>query len=339
MKRVFSGIQPSGHLTIANYAGAIRNWTVEQSRADCLFCIVDLHTLTVPRDPDALRERCYEFLALYLACGIDPDQSAVFLQSHNQDHVELAWILSCIASVGQLGRMTQYKEKTSSTTSNAGLLCYPVLMAADILLYDTDEVPVGDDQVQHVELTRDLAERFNSRIAPVFNVPSVRTAKNGARVRNLIEPTRKMDKSNPNAKTYIALLDPPDVVRAKVRSAATSSRPDYDLSDRNPGIANLVSLMGVATGEDPTDIACRYEGTGFAQFKSDLAEAIVEMLRPIQEEYRRVTGDRAGLDTILRTGADRARSISTPKLADVRRAIGLPRQVVGDSAALGARDS
>lgn len=330
MERVFSGIQPSGNLTIANYAGAIRNWVKLQAKADCVFCLVDLHTITVPRDPALLRSRCYDFLALYMACGIDPEKSIVFLQSHNPNHAELTWILSCFTPFGALGRMTQFKDKSRNKNVCAGLYLYPVLMAADILLYDTDLVPVGDDQVQHVELTRDIAMRVNQRLGDLFVVPRAEVPQVGARIRNLLDPSRKMDKSSDNPKTYIGLLDPPDVVGAKLRSATTSTDPTYR-SDDASGTANLVSIMSVVTGEPPRRVADRYEGVGFAAFKTDLAEATNEFLRPIQSRYRELRAAEATLDAVFHHGAVRARRISARKLGEVADRVGLPVPRIGYS--------
>jgi tryptophanyl-tRNA synthetase len=322
---LFSGIQPSGNLTIANYIGALRSWVKLQEQYDCLFALVDLHSLTVPQEPRQLRERCYDFLALYVACGVDPAKSTVFVQSHVPTHAELAWVLGCFTYVGELSRMTQFKEKSRKRgrTASAGLFSYPLLMAADILLYQTDLVPVGEDQKQHVELTRDVAARFNALYGETFRIPQVYLPPVGARIKSLQDPTRKMDKSDQNEWNYIALLDPPDVVRAKVRRAVTDSGTEVTYDESRPAIANLMTAYGSLTGESFEAIAARYAGKGYAAFKADLAEVVIGTLRPIQSEYTRIRGDAAVLRDLLANGAGRALARSRRTMDHVYDRLGL----------------
>jgi tryptophanyl-tRNA synthetase len=322
---VLSGIQPTGKLTIGNYIGAIRSWVSMQDRYDCMFVLVDLHALTVANDPPDLLRRCYEFIALYLGCGIDPDRSTVFVQSHVPQHGELAWILSCFAQFGRLSRMTQFREKARKHPDNvnAGLFAYPVLMAADILLYQSDLVPVGGDQKQHLELTRDLAQRFNSLYGQSFTTPEPYIAERGSRIMALQDPTSKMDKSDPNPANYIALLDDADTVRRKIMRAVTDEGKEIVYDEAKPGVANLLTIYSAIAGEPIDELEVRYAGKGYAPFKRDLGEALVEFLRPIQERYRTVAQDRDSLTTILRKGAEIARSRAEVTLEKVYRNLGL----------------
>lgn len=322
---LFSGIQPTGNLTIGNYAGAICNWVRLQDEYECIFCLVDLHALTVYQDPKVFREKCYDFIAVYLACGIDPEKSTIFVQSHNPRHAELTWILSCSTSFGELSRMTQFKEKSEkqSKNINAGLFGYPVLMAADILLYKASLVPVGEDQKQHVELTRDIAIRFNSRFGNAFVVPEVHIPRTGARVRNLLDPTSKMDKSSDNPNTYIALLDTPEQIRRKIKGAVTGSSGEYIIDNECSGIANLITIMSAATGESAADIAQAYERKGYALFKQDLADRIIELLSPIQRRFKEQRKNEDNIRKIIRFGAERAMSVSVETLKDVGEKLGL----------------
>jgi len=321
---LLSGIQPSGHLTIGNYIGALRNWASLQEAHDCLFVLVDLHAITVRQDPVELRERCYQFLAQYIACGIDPEAHAVFVQSHVPGHAQLAWVLNCVTYMGELARMTQFKEKAAGQGESVavGLFDYPVLMAADILLYGTSLVPVGDDQKQHLELTRTVAERFNKAYGPVFTVPEAYIPKVGARVLSLLDPSAKMSKSDPNPNTYVALLDGPDVVRKKIRRAVTDSGTEITHDAWRPGIANLLTIYAGVTGESMEALEQRYRGKGYGQFKADVAEVVIEFLKPVQQRYQVVIEDRAGLASVLRIGAHRAHERSRPMLAKVHDALG-----------------
>src|ERR687893_1245414 len=285
-RRVFSGIQPSGNLHLGNYLGALKNWVEIQDQYDNFFCIVDLHAITVPQDPKVLRHKIRELAALYLASGIDPDKSVVFRQSRISGHAELAWLLNCIAKVGELSRMTQFKDKAQKEGAEAasvGLYGYPVLQAADILVYNAHLVPVGEDQRQHLELTRTLARRFNGLYGETFVVPEPMILETGARVMALEEPTRKMSKSSPTPAGYVALLDEPDVIRRKIRRAKTDSGTEVVASPEKPAITNLLGIYAGMTGEGIPELEERYRGKGYGDFKRDLAEVVVESLTPIRE--------------------------------------------------------
>ena len=326
---ILSGIQPSGALTLGNYIGAIRNWVELQQDHDCLFMLVDLHAITVRQDPAELRQRCLEFLSLYIACGIDPETNVLFVQSHVPQHAELAWVLNCYTYMGELNRMTQFKNKSKQHNENinAGLYDYPVLMAADILLYQTRLVPVGEDQKQHLELTRDVAMRFNKLYGPVFTVPEPYIPKVGARVMSLQDPGAKMSKSDANNNAYISLLDDPDLVAQKIKRAVTDSGSEIRYEpDSRPGIANLMSIHAAISGQSLQQIEAEYEGKGYGKFKSDLAEITVDFIRPLQERFGAVYDDRAGLARILRQGADKAQARSQQTLDRVYDVLGiLPR--------------
>ncbi len=308
---ILSGIQPSGRLTIGHYTGALRNWVALQSTHTCFFMVADLHAITVPQDPDELRQRTLETAALFLACGIDPAQSTLFVQSHVPEHVQLAWVLACLTGMGECSRMTQFKEKSAQHRHNVnvGLFAYPILMAADILLYQADLVPVGADQKQHLELTRNLAERFNNRYGPLFRIPEPYIPPIGAKIMSLQEPTKKMSKSDPNPNAVLFLTDSPEDIRRKIRRAITDSGREirYDEKQR-PGISNLLVLYHVATGKSIPDIEREFEGAGYADLKAALAEALIEFLRPIREEYQRLLNAQDYLLGILAQGAEKARS-------------------------------
>jgi tryptophanyl-tRNA synthetase len=315
--RIFSGIQPSGDAHIGNYSGGFRQYAQTQEQGDAVFCIVDLHAITLQHDPEALREGTLDIAAWLFATGIDPNRSVVFAQSHVTAHAEAAWLLSSVASYGQLGRMTQFKEKSAEESFvSAALFTYPVLMAGDILLYQTDVVPIGDDQRQHLELSRDIAQRFNSRYGETFVVPEGVYPETGGRVMNLQEPNVKMSKSRGAESGTVLLLDPPDTVRKKVKSAVTDSGSDvrYD-PEGKPGISNLIELMTVVTGDSIKEVESRYDGSGYGQFKGDVAEAIVTLLEPIQARYREVRGDTAELQRLMKMGAEKARALSAPTLS------------------------
>lgn len=323
---LLSGIQPSGNLMIGNHIGAIANWVKLQETCDCLFPLVDLHAITVRQEPSGLLARCYEFAALYIACGIDPERSTIFIQSHVPAHCQLAWVLNCFTPVGALERMTQYKEKTEvgRKAANAGLFDYPVLMAADILLYRTNLVPVGEDQKQHLELARDLAMRFNRHYGDLFIVPEPFIPETGARIKGLQEPGAKMSKSDPEPGNYIALLDEPETVRRKIRAAVTDPRKEirYD-PEVKPGISNLITILSAVTGKTISLIETEYEGFGYSRFKSDLADALVDFLEPVQRRFREISSDPEYLNRVLARGAEAARGRSAPMLAAVHKAIGL----------------
>jgi tryptophanyl-tRNA synthetase len=313
--RIFSGIQPTGEKHLGNYIGAIRQWVDGQEDSDSIICIVDLHSITVAYDPDDLRESTLSLAALLIASGIDPDRCILFVQSHNPDHPEAAWLLAAVTSNGELRRMTQFKEKSESQEFvSVGLFTYPVLQAADILLYNTDAVPVGEDQRQHVELTRDVAERFNSRYGETLVVPKVLVPKLGAKIMDLQEPAKKMSTTGGTAQGTVQMLDPPETIRKKVKSAVTDSGREVRRGEGKEGIENLISIMSVATGEQPEAIESRYDGAGYGDFKSDVAEAVIELLSPIQARYRELRGDPAELERLLHIGAEKARAASGPTL-------------------------
>ncbi len=326
-KRVFSGVQPSGALTIGNYFGAIRNFAKLQHEADCFFCVVDLHALTVPQDPVTLRENIKNTARLFIAAGIDPKVSTVFVQSHVSAHSELSWLLECQTYIGELRRMTQFKAKAGKQdVVTTGLLTYPVLMAADILLYNTDLVPVGEDQKQHLEITRDLAIRINNRFQEeIFKVPEpyIPPRQSGGRIMSLTEPREKMSKSAENPKSYIALLDPPELIKKKIMSAVTDSEAAirYD-EEQKPAVSNLMVIYSLCSGESLETITQKYAGCGYGQFKKDLAEQLVETLRPIQDRFLELSAPGV-IEEILAAGADKARAAAGPKLRLFREKLGL----------------
>ncbi|MEN3313616.1 MAG: tryptophanyl-tRNA synthetase [Actinomycetota bacterium] len=314
--RIFSGIQPTGDKHLGNYIGAIRQYVASQEEAEPFICIVDLHSISVSYDPDDLRESTLSLAALLLASGLEPDRCTLFVQSHNSDHPEAAWLLSSVSSFGELRRMTQFKDKSETQEfTSVALFTYPVLQAADILLYQTDAVPVGEDQRQHVELTRDVAERFNSRYGQTLAVPKVVTPELGAKILDLQEPTKKMSTTGGTAQGTLQMLDEPDVIRKKIKSAVTDSGREVRRGPGKEGIENLISIMSVATGQEPEAIESRYDGAGYGDFKSDVAEAVVELLTPIQSRYRELRADPAELQRLLAVGAEKARASSAPTLA------------------------
>jgi tryptophanyl-tRNA synthetase len=314
--RIFSGIQPTGAKHLGNYSGGFRQYAATQEEGDAFFCIVDLHSITVSYDPDNLRRSTLDLAAMLFATGLDPERSTVFVQSHVSAHPEAAWLLSAVTSYGQLGRMTQFKEKGERQEFvSAGLFTYPVLMAGDILLYQTDLVPIGDDQRQHLELARDVAERFNSRFGQTFKVPEGRYPELGARIMDLQEPTKKMATTGGTEQGTILIADPPDVIRKKFKSAVTDSERDVR-HDREvkPGVSNLIEIMSVATGDPIADIESRYDGAGYGQFKEDVGDAVVALLDPIRQRYDELRADDRELQRLLAIGAEKARKESDPTL-------------------------
>ena len=327
-KVIFSGIQPSGDLTLGNYLGAIKNWLTLQDEYDCYFCVVDLHAITVPQKAADLRRRTLEVLSIYLACGIDPEKNTLFIQSHVPAHSECAWLLSCNSYMGELSRMTQFKDKSKKAGNSVGtgLLTYPVLMASDILLYQTNLVPVGKDQIQHLELTRDLAIRFNNTYSPTFTVPEAYVPKTGAKIMSLQEPTKKMSKSDDNPNSFILIMDPPEVIRKKVSRAVTDSIGVINYSDDQPGVKNLLNILSAINNKTPEDLVKEYEGTGYADLKKDVAEAIVTELEPIQEKVKELLKDKKALEAIYKEGANKANYIANKTLRKMQKKIGfIPR--------------
>jgi tryptophanyl-tRNA synthetase len=320
--RIFSGIQPTGAKHLGNYVGAIRQY-VESQDQDAVICIVDLHSITVGYDPEELGESTLSLAALLIASGLDPDRCVLFVQSHNTDHAQGAWLLSVVASFGELRRMTQFKDKADQQEFvSVGLFTYPVLQAADILLYQTDAVPVGEDQRQHVELTRDIAERFNSRFGETFVVPEVVIPKLGAKITDLQEPTKKMSTTGGTAQGTVLMLDEPDTIRKKIKSAVTDSGREVRRGEGKEGIENLISIMSVATSEEPEAIEARYDGAGYGAFKTDVAESVVELFAPIQRRYRELRADPAELQRLLAVGAEKACALSGPTLATMYERMG-----------------
>ena len=326
--RIFSGIQPTGAKHFGNYSGGFRQYVATQEQATAaggvaFFCIVDLHSITVDFEPADLHERTLDLAALLYATGLDPERSTVFAQSHVTAHSEAAWLLAAVTSYGQLGRMTQFKEKGDrQEVVTAGLFTYPVLMAGDILLYQTDLVPIGDDQRQHLELARDVAERFNARFGQTFTVPRGVYPEIGARIMDLQEPARKMSTTGGTAQGTLLLLDPPDTIRRKIRSAVTDSGTEVRRGDDKPGVTNLIDIMTVATGESSGAIEVRYDGGGYGAFKGDVAEAVVELLAPIQARFAELRGDPGELMRLLALGAGKARAAAEPTLRSMYERMG-----------------
>ena len=324
---VFSGIQPSGNLHIGNYIGAIRQWVKGQSDGLNIFCVVDMHAITVPQDPPALTQKTKEIAAVILTAGIDPDKSLLFVQSHNPDHANLGWILNCYLSMGQLNRMTQYKDKSSGKDFvSVGLFDYPALMAADILLYGTTEVPVGDDQKQHVELTRDVAERFNSKYGQTFAIPKPVISQSGGRVMSLVDPIKKMSKSDPNPNGAVGLLEDPKSARKKIMSAVTDSGSEIKCDwDNKPGISNLLEILSQFSDTPIAELEKKFTGQNYGQFKTAVAEAVEKILIDFQKKYKQIS-ESGKLESILKTGARKAYQISHPKLLEVYKRVGFLSQ-------------
>jgi tryptophanyl-tRNA synthetase len=327
MKTVFSGIQPSGTLTLGNYLGAMKHFVEMQNDANCYFCIVDQHAITVPQDRLKLRENIRSLAALYLAVGIDHHKATLFIQSEVPAHAQLGWMMQCVAYIGELERMTQFKDKSDGKEAvSASLLTYPPLMAADILLYKTDIVPVGEDQKQHLELTRDLAERFNKKFNDIFTVPEVRIPKVGARIMSLNDPTKKMSKSNPNPKSYISMLDAPNTITKKIKSAVTDTDGEIRFNrEEKPAVSNLLSIYSLCSGKSIGELEEAYKGKGYGEFKQDLADVVVRTLEPIQQRYNELI-ESEELDRILDEGAEKANLVASKMVEKAERAMGLGRK-------------
>ena len=330
MKRILSGSAPSGHLCIGNYLGALKNWVELQEEYDCIYVIVDLHAITTQQKPSELRKQSLSFLAQYVACGIDPEKSTIIIQSQVPQHAELSWVLSTMTYMGELNRMTQFKEKSKryNENINAGLYTYPILMASDILLYQADLVPVGADQKQHLELTRDLAQRFNSRYSDTFTIPEPFIPKIGARIMSLQDPTKKMSKSDTDLNNVITLLDKPDIIRKKLKRAVTDSgkRILFD-PEKRLGVANLMNLYSGLTGLEISAIESHFDGKMYSDLKIELSELTINTLKPIQNEYDKIMGDRSFLNSILENGRTKANKIAAKTLRKVYKKIGfLPIQ-------------
>lgn len=328
-KVIFSGAQPSGELTLGNYIGAFKNWVELQDEYNCYYCVVDLHSITVPQDPKDIRRRTLQQLAQYIAMGIDPEKSTLFIQSHVSAHAELSWVLNCMTYMGELNRMTQYKEKSkkSAENLNSGLFTYPVLMAADILLYQTDLVPVGEDQKQHLEIARDIAQRFNSRYSETFKVPEPFIPKVGARIMGLQDPESKMSKSDENENGYILLLDKPEDIRRKLKRAVTDSIGIVRYSDEQPGIRNLLTIYSKLSGDSIESLEERYQSLGYGKFKDDTAEVIIEALKPVREKTDYLLANKDYLEKIYMEGANKAEAAARKTLRKVYKKVGfIPRK-------------
>lgn len=326
-KKIFSGIQPTGVFTMGNYMGAIRNWAALQDEYECYYCVVDLHAITIRHEPKVLRENTLKAYAQLIACGIDPEKSTLFVQSHVPAHAEMAWVLNCYTPYGELGRMTQFKDKSASHPDNvnAGLFTYPVLQAADILLYQADLVPIGADQKQHLELSRNIAQRFNGHYGQVFQVPEPHIPENdqGGKIMSLQTPEKKMSKSDANPKAYIQILDPPETIVKKFKSAVTDSEMEVVYREGKDGINNLISIYSLVTEKTVPEIESEFAGKGYGDFKLAVGEAVADHFRPIQEEYKRLIADRAYLVQSYQQGAERAARLSGRTLEKAYKKIGL----------------
>ena len=323
-KVVFSGVQPSGVLTIGNYLGAIRNFAEFSDAYHCYYCVVDEHAITVRQVPADLRRRTYETLALYIACGLDPEKNTLFVQSHVSAHAELGWILDCYTMFGELSRMTQFKDKSAKNADNinAGLFTYPTLMAADILLYQTELVPVGVDQKQHLELSRDIALRFNQVYGDTFVVPDGYIAKETAKIMSLAEPTKKMSKSDENENAVVRILDPRDTIIRKFKRAVTDSGSEIRAAEDKPGVTNLISIYGAFTGKSVPEVEKEFEGKGYGDFKLAVGEVCADALAPVQAEFARLSADKAYLETVMKQGAEAAAHDAARTMSKVRRKVG-----------------
>lgn len=324
-KVIFSGIKPSGDLTLGNYLGAIKNWTKLQDEYDCYFCVVDLHAITVKQLPADLRRRTLEVLAIYIASGIEPEKNTLFIQSHVPAHTEASWLLTCNSYMGELSRMTQYKDKSKKMGDSigAGLFNYPVLMAADILLYNSNLVPVGKDQMQHLELARDIATRFNNTYSPTFTIPEGYVPKEGAKIMDLQEPSKKMSKSDANPNGFILIMDEPNVIRKKISRAVTDSIGVVNYTDEQPGVKNLINILCAIKGYAPEEVVEMFNGKGYAEFKQVVGEAIVEELEPVQEKVKALLKDKKFLEEIYKSGAEKASYSAMKTLRKMQKKIGL----------------
>lgn len=328
-KVLFSGMQSTGNLTLGNYLGALKNWVTLSDEYECFYSVVDMHSITVRQDPAELRRRARALLTLYIAAGLDPEKNCIYYQSHVSGHAELAWILNCFTYMGELQRMTQFKDKSAKHADNinAGLFTYPVLMAADILLYQADVVPVGKDQMQHLELTRDIAQRFNSIYGDVFTVPEGYVGKVGAKIMSLQDPLKKMSKSDENPNASIYLMDDPDTIMRKFKRAVTDSEASVRYRDEQPGIKNLIDIYCACTGKAPEEVEREFDGKGYGEFKPAVGEAVVDVLRPLQERVAELEKDKAYIDSVIKNNAEKAQYFSTKTLRKVQKKIGFPERI------------
>ncbi len=328
-KVLFSGMQATGNLTLGNYLGALKNWVSLSDEYECFYSVVDMHSITVRQDPATLRKRARALLTLYIAAGLDPEKNCIYYQSHVSGHAELAWILNCFTYMGELNRMTQFKDKAAKHADNinAGLFTYPVLMAADILLYQADVVPVGIDQMQHLELTRDIAERFNNIYGDVFTIPEAYIGKVGAKIMSLQDPSKKMSKSDENPNASICLMDDPDTIMRKCKRAVTDSEAQILYRDEQPGVKNLINIYSACTGKTPEETVKEFDGKGYGDFKVAVGEAVCDVLRPLQEEVARLEKDKAYIDGIIKANAEKAGYFANKTLRKVQKKVGFPEKV------------
>ena len=328
-KVLFSGMQATGNLTLGNYLGALKNWVSLSDEYECFYSVVDMHSITVRQDPATLRKRARALLTLYIAAGLDPEKACIYYQSHVSGHAELAWILNCFTYMGELNRMTQFKDKSAKHADNinAGLFTYPVLMAADILLYQADVVPVGIDQMQHLELTRDLAQRFNNIYGDVFTIPEAYIGKVGAKIMSLQDPSKKMSKSDENPNASIYLMDDPDTIMRKCKRAVTDSDAQILYRDEQPGVKNLIDIYSACLGTTPEEVVREFDGKGYGEFKMAVGEAVVSVLKPLQDEVKRLEKDKAYIDGIIKNNAEKAQYFSNKTLRKVQKKVGFPERI------------
>lgn len=328
-KMLFSGMQATGTLTLGNYLGALKNWVTLSDEYECFYCVVDMHSITIRQDPAELRKRARNLLTLYIAAGLDPVKNCIYYQSHVSAHAELGWILNCFTYVGELNRMTQFKDKAAKHADNinAGLYTYPVLMAADILLFQSDVVPVGIDQMQHLELTRDIAERFNGIYGDVFTIPEAYLGKTGAKIMSLQDPARKMSKSDDNPNASILLMDDTDTIIRKFKRAVTDSEAQILYRDEQPGIKNLINIYSCVTGKTPSEVEREFDGRGYGDFKLAVGEAVANHLRPVQDEFARLSKDKAYIDGIIKENAEKAGYYANKTLRKVQKKVGFPERI------------
>ena len=328
-KVLFSGMQATGNLTLGNYLGALKNWVTLSDEYECFYSVVDMHSITVRQDPAVLRKRARALLTLYIAAGLDPEKNCIYYQSHVSGHGELAWILDCFTYMGELNRMTQFKDKAAKHADNinAGLFTYPVLMAADILLYQADVVPVGIDQMQHLELTRDIAQRFNGIYGDVFTIPEAYIGKVGAKIMSLQDPSKKMSKSDENPNGSIYLMDDPDTIMRKFKRAVTDSEGQILYRDEQPGIKNLINIYCACTGKAPDEVVREFDGKGYAEFKPAVGEAVVAVLKPLQDRVAELSKDKAYIDSVIKNNAEKAQYFANKTLRKVQKKIGFPERI------------
>ena len=328
-KVLFSGMQATGNLTLGNYLGALKNWVTLSDDYECFYSVVDMHSITIRQDPAVLRKRARALLTLYIAAGLDPEKNCIYYQSHVSGHAELAWILNCFTYMGELNRMTQFKDKAAKHADNinAGLFTYPVLMAADILLYQADVVPVGIDQMQHLELTRDIAQRFNGIYGDVFTIPEAYIGKVGAKIMSLQDPAKKMSKSDENPNGSIYLMDDPDTIMRKFKRAVTDSEGQILYRDEQPGIKNLINIYCACTGKAPDEVVREFDGRGYAEFKPAVGEAVVSVLKPLQDRVEELSKDKAYIDSVIKNNAEKAQYFANKTLRKVQKKVGFPERI------------